>query len=153
MLVRRAAGVTSVSEACSIGRNGPTSLPDGLSTPERRGHQEHEEPGAPGEDRAGRGHQQGADDERSPTPDPIGVGRQPQADQRVADERQREEDADLPGVEPDRGEVQDEDEAEGAVAGHPDRPREEQQPGVPGHGASVGWPPWPNTRIPMPPKR
>ena len=33
MLVRRADGVTSVSDACSIGRNGPTSLPDGLSTP------------------------------------------------------------------------------------------------------------------------
>jgi len=33
VLVRRAAGVTSVSDACSIGRNGPTSAPDGLNTP------------------------------------------------------------------------------------------------------------------------
>jgi hypothetical protein len=33
MLVRRRLGVTSVSDACSIGRKGPTSLPDGLSTP------------------------------------------------------------------------------------------------------------------------
>ena len=33
MLVRRAVGVTSVREACSIGRNGPTSAPDGLITP------------------------------------------------------------------------------------------------------------------------
>ena len=33
MFVRRSLGVTSLSDACSIGRNGPTSLPDGLRTP------------------------------------------------------------------------------------------------------------------------
>src|SRR5690349_25123798 len=31
--VRRSPGVTSVSDDCSIGRNGPTSAPEGLRTP------------------------------------------------------------------------------------------------------------------------
>src|SRR6185436_5559074 len=108
-----------------------------------------------GEDQACGRHQDRADDERPASPDSIGVGRQPQADQRVADQRQGEEDADLTGIEPGRGEVEDEDDPEGAVAGHPDGPRGEQQPRVPGHRPSVGWPRWPKpTRtIPMPANR
>ena len=99
----------------------------------------------PDEDRPRRDHQQRADDQRAPPPDAIGVGGQPQADQGVAGEGQREEESDLAGVEPGRGQVQDEDDAEGAVAGHPDRPREEEQPRVPGHRAECRWPRWPTT--------
>src|SRR6185503_9421685 len=74
-----------------------------------------------------------------------------QTDQGVADERQGQQQPDLARVEARRREVQDEDDPEGAVAGHPDRSRGEQQPRVPGHGASVGWPRWPKPTLPMPP--
>ena len=78
----------------------------------------------------GHDHEDGPGDEHPPPAEPVGVRRQPQRDDRVADERQGQDEPDRQRVEPGRGEVQDEDDREEAVAEHPQRPHREQQPAV-----------------------
>ena len=70
-------------------------------------------------------------DEHPAPAEAVGVGRQPQRDDRVADERQGQHDPDRQRVEADRRQVQDEDDRQEAVAEHPQRPHREQQPPVP----------------------
>ena len=114
-----------------MARNGPTSLPVGETTPiaparMSSGSQLVNAKTTPGED-----HQDRAGDQHPAAAEPVGVGRQPQRDDRVADERQGQDEADGQRVEADRGQVQDEDDREEPVAEHPQRPHREQQPAVP----------------------
>ena len=97
---------------------------------DRAGEDEQRDPAREREDDAGDDHQDGAGDEDPPPAEPVGVGRQPQRDDRVADEREGQDEADGQRVEPGRREVEDEDDREEAVAEHPERPHREQQPAV-----------------------
>ena len=75
-------------------------------------------------------HQRGAGDEDPAPAEPVGVGGQPERDDRVADERQGQHDPDRQRVEPGRREVEDEDDRQEPVAEHAQRPHREQQPAV-----------------------
>ena len=70
--------------------------------------------------------------------EPVGAGRQPQRDERVAEQRQGQDDADRQRVEADRGEVQDEDDGEEPVPEHPQDPQGEQPAAVASRG-HAGW--------------
>ena len=91
--VRRASGHRSrLSAACSTARNGPTSLPVGLMTPIVAARIRSGTPARERERRRRRATISSApDDEDPPAADPVGVRRQPERDQRVADEGQRED--------------------------------------------------------------
>ena len=82
------------------------------------------------EDDPGQDHQGRTRDEHAAPPEPVGVGRQPQRDDRVADQRQGQDDPDRQRVEPDGREVEDQDDRQEAVAEHPERPHREQQAAV-----------------------
>ena len=105
--------------------------------------------GDPGDD-----HQERAGDQHAPATEPVGVGRQPQRDHRVADQRERQDDADRDGVEPDGGQVQDQDDRQEPVAEHPEDPRREQQAAVAveateaGDQPGLGWPGHPQGTVP-----
>ena len=114
--VRRAPGVASVSAACSTARNGPTSLPVGLITPmvaarirsgTQIGNREHE---------TRQDHQERPSDQDPAPAKSIGTRREPERDQRVADEGQGQDDPDRGAVEAERGEVQDQDDGQEAIA-------------------------------------
>ena len=90
------------------------------------------------EDDPGQDHQRGAGDEDAPPSEPVGVGRQPQRDDRVADERQGQDDPDRQRIEADRGEVQDQDDRQEPVAEHPERPHREQEAAVAIESAQAG---------------
>ncbi len=138
MAVRRSSGTIWDSAACSIARNGPTSLPVGEMTPIvaariSRGTQSVSAKATPAHDHQDRaGHQDAAPAE------PIGMRRQPQREDRVADEREAEHDPDRQGVESERVEVQHERDGEEAVAEHPQRPHGEQRPTVAVQAAQAG---------------
>ena len=87
--------------------------------------------GGEGERQARGRHQRRADDQHPPSADAIGARRQVQRDERVADERRREQDPDLGLVEPDAHEIEDEDDRQRAVGEESDESRGEEQPGIP----------------------
>ena len=98
--------------------------------PDRRCDDQERRPAGERERHAGADHQQATHEEHAASSDPIGMRRQPERDQRVADEREREDRPDGEGVQPERVEVQHEDHGQEAVAEHPERPDQEQQPAV-----------------------
>ena len=81
-------------------------------------------------DRAGQEHEPAADHQDAPAAHPIGVRRQPQRDDRVAQEGQRQDDPDGQRVQAGRREVQDQDDREEAVAEHAQRAQGEQRAAI-----------------------
>ena len=123
-------GIVWVSAACSTARNGPTSLPVGETTPiaparMSSGSQLVNANTMPRDD-----HQRGAGDEDATPAEPVGLGRQPERDERVADQGERQDEPDRQRIQPGRGEIQHQDDGEEAVAEHPQRPHREQEPAV-----------------------
>ena len=75
-----------------------------------------------GEDEPGDHHQQRPGDQDAAPADPVGVRRQPERDQRVADEGQgQDRPRSSSGSSPSAAEVEDEDDGQEAVAEHPQR--------------------------------
>ena len=97
---------------------------------DRAGQDEQRQPGREREDDARQEHQRGAGDQHATAAEPVGVGREPERDDRVADERQGQHDPDGQRVEAGRGEIEHEDDRQEAVAEHPQRPHREQQASV-----------------------
>ena len=130
------------SAACSMARNGPTSLPVGEMTPiaparMSSGTQLVNAKTTPGDD-----HQPGTRDQDPAPAESVRVRRQPQRDEGVADEREGQDEADRQGVQPGRREVQHQDDRQEAVAEHPERPHREQQPAVAIEPAQARDEPW-----------
>ena len=76
-------------------------------------------------------HQQSADDQHAPAPDPIGTRRQIKRHEGVTDERQRQEKSDLWFGETHADEIKDEDDRQRSVGEQTDEARREQQVGLP----------------------
>ena len=74
---------------------------------------------------ARRRHERSADDQRAAASEPVGPGREPERDQRVADERECEQEANLRWSEPQSGQVQDQHDGERTVGDEPRKPRQE----------------------------
>jgi hypothetical protein len=72
-----------------------------------------------GEHESGGGHQHCAADEYPSPADPIGVGRQPQADADVAHERQAQDQAHGRAIQAQGRQIEDEDDCQPAVGEHP----------------------------------
>ena len=72
-------------------------------------------------------HQERPGEEDPPAPEPVGAGRQPERDDRVADERQGQDDPDREWVEAERDQVEDEDDRQRAVGEHSEDPAGEQE--------------------------
>ena len=120
---------TCESAACSIGRNGPTSCPLGLMTPMVPATTSSPDRGG-GEDEPGRRHQQRADDQHAAAAEAIGARGEKQRDDRVADERQRQQQAGLRLAQADADQVEHQHDRERAVREQADEPGGEQQPAV-----------------------
>ena len=74
-----------------------------------------------------------------PTPaEPVGVRREPQRDDRVADEGECQDRPDRQRIETCCGQVQDEDDGKEAVPEHPHGPEREQDPTVGSEIAQAG---------------
>ena len=127
-----------VSAACSMARNGPTSLPVGETTPIAPARMSSGSQLVNAKTTPATIISAAPGDQHAAAAEPVGVGRQPQRDDRVADERQGQDDADGQRVEAGRGEIEDEDDREEPVAEHPQRPHREQQPAVPVEPAQAG---------------
>ncbi len=91
-----------------------------------RGDDEDRHEGRRREYDRGAAHEDGAEDEDASTAEAIGMGGQPQRDERVTDERQEQQQADRRAIEAEPVEVQDEHQREGAVGEHPEGPGGEQ---------------------------
>ena len=72
----------------------------------------------PAKARPGDDDEEAAGDEHAPSAESIGVGREPQRDERVAEQGQGQDRPDGQRLQPDRGQVQDEDDGEEPVAEH-----------------------------------
>ena len=103
-----------------------------------RGEDQERHPARQGKSDAGDDHQQRAGDENTSPPESIRTGGQPQRDDRVADQRQGEDQADRDRVDPERGEIEDEDDRQRAIAEHPQHAGDEQQPAVTIEAAQAG---------------
>ena len=79
-----------------------------------------------------------AGDEDPAPAEAVGIRRQPQRDDRVADERQGQHDADRQRIEAGRREIEDEDDGQEPVAEHAQGPHREQEPPVPVEPAETG---------------
>ena len=106
--------------------------------PDRADEDEQRQPARVREDDARDDHQGRAGDQDPAPAEAVGVRRQPQRDDRVADERQGQHDADRQRIEAGRGEVEDEDDGQEPVAEHAQRPHREQEPPVPVEPAEAG---------------
>ena len=91
----RRASTSCESDACSMARNGPTSLPLGLSTPSVAATSSTGNAVLPANTMPGADHQQRPEEQRPPAAEPVGARRQQQRDRGVAEQRQGEEQADL----------------------------------------------------------
>ena len=98
--------------------------------PDRRRKDQQRRPAGRREDEPGDDHQEAAGKQDAASPDPIRVGREPQRDHGVADERQGQDQADRQGIQAEGVQVQHEDHGEEAVPEHPQRPETEQEPAV-----------------------
>ena len=121
-----------------MARNGPTSLPVGETTPIAPARMSSGSHVVNAKTIPARSIRSGAGDQHAPTAEPVGVGRQPQRDDRVADQRQGQDDPDGERVEAGRGEIEHEDDREEAVPEHAQRPHREQQPAVAVEAAQAG---------------
>ena len=72
------------------------------------------------------------------TPDPVGVGGQPQRDHGVADQGEGQHQPDRQRVEPERDEVEDQDHREEPVPEHPQGPHPEEEPAIAIEAAEAG---------------
>ncbi len=113
------------------GKERPDLAAGGGDDPDRPGQDQQRHPTREGEDDAGDDHQSRPDHEDPPTAEPVGIGREPQRDERVADEREGQDQTDRERVEPGRGEIEDEDDREEPVAEHPQGSHREQEAAVP----------------------
>jgi hypothetical protein len=82
------------------------------------------------EDRPRGGHEDGAEDEHFPAADPVGGCGDPEGNDRVAEEGEREEETDFLLVESDRYKVEREDDGEETVGEKPQSPGREEQPDI-----------------------
>jgi len=102
-------------------------LPLGLITPSGRRHEQDPWVAGHREDDPGQQHEARTRDEDPTPPQAIGVGRQPQADRGVAEQRQGQDHPDHHPADAERHEVQDQHDREKAVAEHAgDAGREEE---------------------------
>ena len=96
----------------------PDLVAAGADDADGRRQQQHPEVVADREDGARQDHQQGSRDEHPATAQTVRVRRQPQADGRVADQRQGQDEAHLEAVQTQRREVQAQHHRQEAVAEH-----------------------------------
>jgi DNA-binding response OmpR family regulator len=83
-----------------------------------------------GKHRSGRRHQESAGDQHPPPAEPVGASGEEQRHDGVADERQRQDQADLRFGEADADQIEDQDYRQRAIREQPDEPRREQQPAI-----------------------
>ena len=130
-LVRRASWTRCESEACSMARNGPTSLPPAADERHdgRRGEQREvagEREGDPGQR-----HQRSTEPQHRASPHAVGRTRDQQRDRRVAGEGEREEDADLATpVKPSSARYSTKHDRQESIAEHAQDARAEEQDDV-----------------------
>ena len=99
-------------------------------------HQQHDIDGRGDKHQAGGEDEQRADDQHAPAAKTIGVGGQPQRDDDIAEQGQRQQQADLEPAQPQLRQVQDQDDGKKAVAEQAQRARREKERDV-GQGGSV----------------
>ena len=99
-------------------------------TPIGAGEDEQPEVDGGGKHEPRRGHQQRADDQHPPAAEPIGAGRQEQRHDGVADERQRQQQADLRFGQAEADQIEHQHDRQRAVREQPDESRGEQQPAI-----------------------
>ena len=109
---------------------GPDLVPARADDPDDRDDDERERLSGHEEDEPGDRHQERARDEHEATADAVSPCRQPETDEGITEERRGEQHADLEIAEPDRLEIEDEDDREEAVPEHPRRAAREQEPAV-----------------------
>ncbi len=135
-----------------MARNGPDLVAGRRDDADRGREDEQGHPVGQREGDPRHRHEDRAHDQHAPPPKTVGVGRQPERQDGVADEREAEHDADRPGVEAERIQVEDERHGQEAVAEHPQGPQREEgatvaiqsaqaghEPGIDGLGRCVGW--------------
>src|SRR5580765_2806495 len=83
-----------------------------------------------GKNEAGRGHQEGADDEHAPAADAIGACGQIQRNDRVPDEGKREQQSRLRFAQSEANQIEDEHDGKRTVSEQASKTRGEEQPRV-----------------------
>src|SRR5882757_3661993 len=113
-VVRVEDGTTCERAACSIDRNGPTSLPLGLKTPMVPAITRNKKLLV--QAKAGAGHKEGPENEHPPTPNTVRLGCENQGNDRVPQEYQGEKHSDPRFTESNAGQIEDENNGQRAVS-------------------------------------
>ena len=133
---------TCESAACSIDRNGPTSLPLGLMTPMVPASTRSQRLPVDAKTSPAASHQHRADDQHAAASDPIGARREGQRDDGVADERQGQQQAGLRLAQSDADQVEHQHDGQRSVREQADESRGEEQPRVTGETLKRGGIAW-----------
>ena len=128
--VRRSPGTACDRAACSMARKGPTSYPLGLMTPIVAAARRTTNRSVPMKTRPAPSSSSDPSGQHRRRPIPVGVGAHPERDGGIADQRERQEQADPPLVQAQRRQIQRQDDRQEPIAEHPHDPGRKQDPAI-----------------------